>query len=215
MHFVLVHGWGFHAGLWNGVVERLPGADISLVDLGFIAGGPDGADDWPQDAIAVGHSLGLLWLLKRGRRRFRALVSIQGFDCFCCHVERARVAVMRQGVEGDADATLRAFWRACGTKPFAPPDALKLEALDRGLGWLMDWDAREEKQSLHCPVLALASRDDAIVPPAMTEAMWGGARTDGAANDIIWSPQGGHVLPLERPDWCASHVLAFANALQA
>ena len=50
MHFLLVHGWGFHAGIWNGVVERLPGAGISLVDLGFIAGGPDGAECVPTKA---------------------------------------------------------------------------------------------------------------------------------------------------------------------
>ena len=65
MHFVLVHGWGFHAGLWSEFVRHLGGAEITLVDLGFIAGGPQGEQYWPPDAIAVGHSLGLLWLLVR------------------------------------------------------------------------------------------------------------------------------------------------------
>ena len=36
MHFVLVHGWGFHAGMWADVVGHLEGADITLVDLGFV-----------------------------------------------------------------------------------------------------------------------------------------------------------------------------------
>ncbi len=92
-------------------------ASVSLVDLGFIAGGPPSARDWPEDAIAVGHSLGLLWLLEQDRP-FRALVSIQGFDCFSCHVAPSRVASMRQALARDAAATLAAFWRACGTADF-------------------------------------------------------------------------------------------------
>ena len=54
---------------------------------------------WPSDAIAVGHSLGLLWLLEHGGGRFRALVSVQGFDCFCCHVAPSRVAALKRGLE--------------------------------------------------------------------------------------------------------------------
>ena len=54
MHYVLVHGWGFHAGIWSGFVNHLDEAEVTLVDLGFVAGGPDGEKSWPKDAIAVG-----------------------------------------------------------------------------------------------------------------------------------------------------------------
>jgi len=40
MHLVFVHGWAFHAGIWDGIVARLPDATVTRVDLGFIAGGP-------------------------------------------------------------------------------------------------------------------------------------------------------------------------------
>ena len=90
MRFVLVHGWGFHAGIFADFVGHLRGAEVDLVDLGFVAGGPKGASGWPDDAIAVGHSLGLLWLLERGQGHYRALVSIQGFDCFSCHQRGAQ-----------------------------------------------------------------------------------------------------------------------------
>src|SRR3990170_7647673 len=172
MHFVLVHGWGFHAGIWSDVIPHLGGADVTLVDLGFVAGGPKGESDWPADSIAVGHSLGLLWLLERGRGRFRALVSVQGFDCFCCHIAPSRVAGMRRGLARDPGQTLQAFWRSCGASGFALPEALNVDRLDEGLDWLMHWDARKAKERLACPVLALAARDDAIVPASMSEAIW-------------------------------------------
>src|SRR5690554_405613 len=112
MHIVLVHGWGFHAGIWSDVVGHLGDADITLVDLGFVSGGPPGKAEWPDDAIAVGHSLGVLWLLARGERRFKGLVSIQGFDRFCPHVAPSRVAALKRGLESDPDGTMQAFWRS-------------------------------------------------------------------------------------------------------
>jgi len=206
MHVVLVHGWGFHAGIWADVVGHLGDADVTLVDLGFVAGGPKGQDDWPEDAIAVGHSLGLLWLLKHGRGRFKALVSIQGFDRFCPHVAPSRVSALKRGLARDPGGTMQAFWRSCGAPGFALPEMLNVARLDEGLDWLMHWSAESAKADLQCPVLALGSRDDAIVPPAMTSAIWQETR-------VVWSPDGGHVLPLRHPAWCARNVLEFAHTL--
>jgi pimeloyl-[acyl-carrier protein] methyl ester esterase len=208
MHFVLVHGWGFHAGIWADFIGHLAGAEVTLVDLAFLTGGPKGADAWPEDSIAVGHSLGLLWLLEQGRGRFKGLVSIQGFDCFCCHIAPSRIAALQRGLERNPGETLQAFWRSCGASGFALKEALNVERLHEGLNWLMHWDARRAKAELTCPVLALATRDDAIVPPSMTEAIWQGS-------EIIWSPDGGHVLPLRHPRWCARHVLEFADTFRS
>ncbi|MGH6866388.1 MAG: alpha/beta fold hydrolase [Methyloceanibacter sp.] len=208
MHFVLVHGWGFHAGIWADFVPHLSGAEITFVDLGFVAGGPKGQSEWPADAIAVGHSLGALWLLQNHPSRFKALVSIQGFDCFCCHVPPSRVSALKRGLERDAGATMQAFWRSCGAAGFTLAAAVNVERLNEGLDWLMHWDARQAKGELVCPVQALASRDDAIVPAPMSEAIWGDP-------GVVWSPDGGHVLPLKYPRWCARNVLEFAHALRS
>jgi pimeloyl-[acyl-carrier protein] methyl ester esterase len=211
MHFVFVHGWGFNAAIWRSLTGYMRNSKVSLVDLGFIAGGPKAASEWPSDAIAVGHSLGVLWLLHRAGEEdsppFRALVSIQGFDRFCPHIPPSRVAGMRRELRRDAYQTVEAFWRGCGTEPFASPEALNAARLDEGLGWLMEWDETKARAELACPILALAARDDAVVPQAMSEAIW---RSD----TILWSATGGHVLPLKHPEWCANHVLDFAHALQ-
>ncbi len=208
MNVVLVHGWGFHAGIWDAFVACLGEASVTRIDLGFVAGGAANGEDWPEDAIAIGHSLGLLWLLQRGHGRHKALVSIQGFDRYCPHVPVGRVIALKRGVRSDPERTLQAFWQSCGAPDFADPAALRPEKLGEGLDWLMHWDAEAAKTGLKCPIMTLASRDDAIVPPAMSAAVWGD-------DEIIWSQDGGHVLPLSRPEWCAHHVLEFAHHLPA
>lgn len=211
MHFVFVHGFGFNPAIWRDVIGMIGKVEVTRIDLGFLSAWPKDAPPWPSDAIAVGHSLGLLWLLRRAGEEegppFRGLVSIQGFDRFCPHIPPSRVAFMRRGLRRDPGQTLEAFWRGCGTEPVAPPEALNVERLDEGLGWLLEWDETGTKAKLACPSLALAARDDAIVPQAMSEAIWG-------SGNIRWSETGGHVLPLRHPEWCARHVLDFAHALK-
>ncbi len=159
MHFVLVHGWGFNGRLWADLVPHLPDAKVSLVDLGFVAGGPDASPGWPADVIAentiaVGHSFGVLWFLKQGLP-FKGLISIQGFDRYCPHVPPSRVAALKRGLARDAHRTLQAFWRSCGAPDVAGPEALNVEMLDEGLDWLMHWDAEGAKKRLRCPILTL------------------------------------------------------------
>jgi pimeloyl-ACP methyl ester carboxylesterase len=201
MHFVLVHGWGFHAGIWADFVARLDGAEVTLIDLGFVAGGPKGTSDWPEDAIAVGHSLGLLWLLERGGGRFKALVSIQGFDCFCCHIAPSRVKALQRGLEREPASTLQAFWRSCGASGFALPEALNVERLAEGLDWLMQWDAQAARARLACPMrLCPAGRNRARI-----DRRYGRKRAS--------TGQGYETFSLRHPRWCAHHVLDFAASL--
>ena len=120
----------------------------------------------------------------------------------------SRVAALKRGIEREPYATVKAFWRSCGAPDFAPVEALDVPRLHEGLDWLMQWDVRDAKDGLARPMLALAARDDAVVPAAMSEAIW---RKPG----LVWSPDGGHVLPLRHPQWCARHVLEFARSLPA
>lgn len=206
MDLIFVHGWGFHGGVWRDIEARLPGIRHGLVDLGFIRDGPHGIGTWPENAVYVGHSFGLLWLLKHGPKRMRGLMSIGGFDCFHAHGDVAALATMKEGLERNAPAQMRAFWQACGLRnPIEPatPDPATLKA---GLDWLAVWDGRAERAALDCPVRALASADDFIVPEAMSRAVW-------APEELRMRPAGGHGLPLTEPDWCAAEIKSFLDDL--
>ena len=207
MHFVLVHGWGFNASIWTPLIAHLGEAETTVLDLGFVEGAESSGDqDWPEDAVGVGHSLGVLWLLKHGGGRFRGLVSLQGFDRYCPHVPKSRVVALKRGIDRDPAGTMEAFWGSCGAPGFAPAAALNADRLREGLDWLIQWDAEDIRKSLRCPVLSLATQDDVIVPPAMTEAIWG-------KENVVWQAEGGHVLPIKFPEWCATHVVEFANSV--
>ena len=134
MDFVLVHGWGFGPGIWRELRGKLPGnTHLYALNLGFIRDGPGDAGDWPEAPIAIGHSLGLLWLLHHKKQHdFRALVSIQGFDRFCPHIPQSRVERMRRELAADPAATMARFWRACAPNPLLRLSSWTLPGSTRG-----------------------------------------------------------------------------------
>lgn len=209
MKLVLVHGWGFHAGIWDKLAPRLDGHEIVLVDLGFVREGPKGASEIPPGAVCIGHSFGVLWLLKHGVRPMKGLVSIAGFDCLCKHVPEHVFAAMQEGMRRDPLAQMRTFWESCGMDGAGPGGVLDTGTLRGGLGWLATWDAEEQRRSLDAPILALASENDRVVRKEATQAIWG--NSDDAT--LRWREHGGHLLPLTEPDWCAKQIRQFVDEL--
>lgn len=207
MQLVFVHGWGFHAGVWERTAPRLAHYDPVFLDLGFVRNGPRAVGYFPENAVYVGHSFGVLWLLKHGPRRMRALVSVAGFDCFHAFADAHAIAAMQSGMERNPEAQLKAFWRSCGTGVFADPEATDIATLKAGLDWLARWDERDAHRALDCPVLALASEDDVVVPYQASREMWADA-------DLRTCRTGGHGLPLTEPEWCAEQIESFLRALE-
>ncbi|GBE42652.1 MAG TPA: hypothetical protein ENH05_07750 [Rhizobiales bacterium] len=210
MKIVLVHGWGFHSGVWDALIPHLGDHEFHCIDLGFVRGGPRASNDMPADSLCIGHSFGVMWLLKHGPRPMRALVSIAGFDCLHKYVPKDVLAAMREGMRRNPQEQMRSFWKRGGFAGHEPGGELDTGGLRGGLDWISTWDAGEELKNLGAPVLALAARDDLVAREEMTEAIWG----NGVA-ELHWLESGGHLLPLTHPQWCAEHINRFADDLES
>jgi pimeloyl-[acyl-carrier protein] methyl ester esterase len=197
---LLVHGWGFDAGFW-GPVREILGADAAVVwDLGFF-----GAPSRPplpegRPVVAVGHSFGLLWLLHHRPVAWRALVAVNGFACFTRREgfpEGVEPRVLSRMISRFAEEPVQVvadFRARCGC--VAPLPAMRDDtSLLSGLQALARWDERPAQVDL-----ALCGRNDALVSMAMSKASMPEER-------IIWH-DGGHLLPLEDPGWCAAQLRA-------
>ena len=95
-------------------------------------------------------------------------------------------------------------WSRAGAADYTDAGRLDGARLASGLDWLATWDARTKVAAT--PVLALAAADDAIVPIAASRSQW-------PRNSLRERADGGHVLPLTRPEWCAAEIGAFLDAL--
>lgn len=191
---LLVHGWGFDGRVWDGVRPLLDGLDVRTLDLGFF-GTPDLDVAEPAD-LAVGHSMGVLWLLTEGRGLWQRLASVNGFPRFTATTgfpngtPPRMVERMASRLTQDAAGVLNAFRARCGAGPAdAVPDAARLAW---GLDLLLTGDGRPVPPA----VPALSGEADPIVPPAMAR--------DGFSNVLALG--GGHLLPLTDPAAVAAFI---------
>ena len=208
--FLLVHGWGFDRHFFDPLVECLPQFTCVTIDLGFTGNPIMPALDGEAPTLAVGHSMGFMWLLRQKPAKWRGLVGINAFPRFT-ETEEYRPAqpvrvleLMQEQYFRKPDRATADFMSMCGNT-----EALKSFDTNRmaeSLTWLADWDEREALANEPAPVFALAGKADQIVLPAMTEAGFGGAAP------IQWH-DGGHLLPMEDPAWCAERLAVVWDSL--
>ncbi|MBF0380573.1 MAG: alpha/beta hydrolase [Magnetococcales bacterium] len=209
---LLVHGWGLAASVWRPIIQQLGNPPHISLDFGFYGRKTlDIPDDRPL--VAVGHSLGFLWLLQHISTamwgdRVEGLVSINGFarfskaEDFPHGVDHCLLRGMKNGLQRDPVKVLNDF-RELGGGPggdLIGADAkqrLDTMALAYGLGWLKEWDGRDVLAGWQKPFLALANSDDNIVTPAITTDSFAGLA--GGQNSIEWLEGGGHLGLLSRP----------------
>ena len=214
-HLVFVHGWGFDAGSWRDIQEELPDFDCETVDLGFYGRPAASRANGAAPVVAVGHSLGFLWLLHERPFPWRGLVSISGMPRFArsadyrCGVAPRVLDAMIGRLADDPTDSLAEFFEACGC---ASPRAIAgadQSRLAEGLRWLKEWDARDVLAQQQAPVLALYADDDAIVPKTMSESVFA-ARPN---TRLCRRADGGHALPVTRARWCAGQIREFVGCL--
>ena len=199
MTLVFVHGWAFDAGFWDPLLAELDGLPSAVINLGF-RGSEAQFPKLEGPLVAIGHSLGFLWLLHERPFAWTKLIAVNGFprfvegDGFTPGVPARTVEGMIAGMERNPSRVVRDFLALCGTGE--SPDNLNPDRLLDGLHWLLRWDGRAamDGEKVH----VLAGRNDPIVPDAMTEHGF-------AAHPIHWH-DGGHLLPLNDPKWCADKI---------
>lgn len=204
MTVILVHGWGYDAGVWDAVRAQLnPALPVETLDLGYFGKPKVGAGE--TAGLAVGHSLGALWWLTQTEIPWRRLLSINGFPRFTAAQGYAGIAPrvlarMRQQFAVGPAAVLADFHSRCsGIAPAGNPDVTELAA---GLGMLAELDARTALASRSNDVWALAGSDDPIVPHAMSVAAFAGL----PAGHLEFVEAPGHLLPLTHPALCAQWI---------
>ncbi len=206
---VFAHGWGFDAGFWDALRARLQAWPQRALEFGYFSGaaGDDALPDGPL--VVIGHSFGCLRMLARlapSRRRPCAWVGINGFarfhagDDFPHGVDPRVLRRMAARLDAAPAAVVDEFRRRCGADPSGAIPCP--QALARDLRALAELDQRDRVRGLEAPLLALAGAEDPVMPAPMAAHAWPG-------HDIVWRPGGGHLLPLQAPDWCAERIAGF------
>jgi pimeloyl-[acyl-carrier protein] methyl ester esterase len=192
MRIALLHGWGFDAGVWDGLAPLLAG-ELLRMDRGYF--GPPVDVERPD--LMIGHSLGTMLLARRWPDV--PLVAINGFDRFCGADAVAPRVVERMAKRfGENPArVLDDFCASIGAG--AAPAIVSRERLGDDLNLLADQSAA---QAHRAGLLVLQAADDPLLPPALRAGAFGGVRA-------CISPDGGHLLPLTRPQWCAARIAEF------
>lgn len=235
---LFVHGWAFDASVWTPLRAELGDWPHAFADAGYFGAAQTPAeaigrvvapaidpvvghvvdpaigrleDPATGPVIAIGHSLGVLRLLRDLPSHCVGLVSINGFPRFGAApdfdagVPRRMLDRMMKRLSADPVAVVQDFRERCGdASAFGSP---RLEPLARDLEALRDEDQRNALAALPVPLLILAGLDDPIVPPTMTQAAFGG-RVGDERHDL---EHGGHLLPVSAAPWCARHIAAFID----
>lgn len=211
MNILLVHGWSYDRHLWDGVTARLSGHRLFRVDFGYT-----GCADFPavpqgEPLLAVGHSLGVVWLLTQDRYTWTRLLSINGFprfteaDDYAPAIAPRALARMQTQLAKDPLRVLADFHARCGG--LGPAGAINPSRLTEGLQALADLDGRAALAARSNDIWALAGADDAIVPRAMSAAAFAGLPPGHL--EIVDTP--GHLLPLTNPAHCAAWIARLAT----
>lgn len=221
MKILCISGWSFGTGFWAPLAAHCP----PTWALSFCAPSAQGTSARALKALflaehwdgVIAHSWGGLLALKLCHQHSVRvpLLLCHGFRCFAKrdnfsvgHDPRV-LRAMVQGLRRNPARVVADFHRRAGFDPVVyggaglVVDPLCPEALAWGLESLRCDDLRGCADAV--PVQVLACRDDPIVSPELTTACFG-------ADCLSWSEQGGHFLPLSRPQRVARAMQALLCA---
>ena len=215
-HLLFAHGWGYDANVWGPVRSRLGDPACTLWERGYFHE-PGFTREPREDAppapyVAVGHSFGVMHLLKALPPGAIGFISVCGFARFSAAEGYAGTPVrvidrMLQRFDSAPGTVVGEFRGRCGSPPTRVYD-YNGEALREDLVVLRDEDYRAEAAALQVPVLSLFGGADQVVSRAMTQASFPTA-------EHLVAPLIGHLLPVRAPEWCTRQIADFAGRLGA
>ncbi|GGX17236.1 alpha/beta hydrolase [Pigmentiphaga litoralis] len=222
-----VHGWGFDAGVFDALADRLEPISRStsqsvsqpISQLRYDAGYVGSALLQPpiEPFIAVAHSFGMMRVLKNLAPHCMGIVCLNGFARFSAAPDFAAGTPLRlidrmlQRLRQDPMGVVNTFRARCGAAPYPATTGLDVDALFADLSALRDDDVRAALAACPVPIVAVAADDDPIVSPAMT-AMTFATRS---STPPVMLAEGGHLLPVTHPAECADAVRRVIQLLQA
>ncbi|CAI3935452.1 alpha/beta fold hydrolase [Commensalibacter communis] len=209
-HLLFVHGWGFSKHFWEPVSYLLNEFSKEYIDLGFVNNisilSNDVHDLSQQipNTIAIGHSLGLLYLLKQFPRTFHHYIAINSFlrfskaEDYLSGVPSRILHLMSKGIDKDVYSVLSQFYQQCQYVGNVP-NQMNASALQIGLGTLETEDFRNVLPSITDRLTIVSSKSDPVVSSDMTIDSF-------KSHPIYWVKDNTHVLPISRPEICAKII---------
>jgi len=202
---LFAHGWGFDRTFWTPLADLLTDLPLEIDDRGYfgtpktvVVGGP---------CLAITHSFGTMRVLAEPPANLVGVLAIDGFARFSASADYPGVPIrvldrMLRRFGEDPRAVLADFRRQCGAEAaFGEIDAALLH------GDLVR--LRNEEASLPAvPIISLQGARDPLLPEAMRAQAF-----RNAAVRRIECETGGHLLPLEAPEFCAQTVRDMIEAL--
>ncbi|KMS55246.1 biotin synthesis protein BioH [Novosphingobium barchaimii LL02] len=200
MKLLFAHGWGFDSTFWAPLAALLPAWPHAIDDCGYFGAPHEPRIEGPF--VAVTHSFGTMRVLAAPPPGLAGIIAINGFERFTALPGRPGVPVrvldrMLRRFEIEPRAVLTEFHRSCGSDATFGEDEIDPARLHADLLRLRD----AAPPIPRVPVLALHGGRDPLLPAAMREATFAGARISRMIHD-----KGGHLLPLEAPELCAAAV---------
>lgn len=212
---LFVHGWGYSSSFWQKLQNNLKEYHSETIDLGFIGKNTDkncnlkSILNLQEKYIAVGHSLGFLYLLKNFSFRFKYYVAINSFARFSRDptfpkgVASRVLDRMSRGLSTDSNLIMKQFYQQCGqVVNFLP--SFNIEELQKGLEFLKFGDVRSIIPQIRNKLTVIASKKDPVVNETMTIQSF-------QECNYLWLDDDTHILPLSKTNACAEIIRELIN----
>ncbi|WP_194149752.1 alpha/beta fold hydrolase [Oecophyllibacter saccharovorans] len=220
----LCHGWGYDSGFWNAMLSHLPGWRAVCSEAGyFTPDRPPVMPEWPKRPwLAVGHSAGVQDLLQRFGGHWpagcRGLASFNGFARFTSAPDHPQglaervLSRMERRLLTHPREVLADFRQLCSSDQ-ATADLLTdlpapdMSRLRQGLIQLRQRDCRGQLSQMHRHragrLFSLVGGRDPLSPARLGPVLKPMPEERADPIQVTCLPQGGHLLPLTHPAFCA------------